>query len=322
MTQHRTYVPVVVVFSLLLAISAIDCNKNSENPVTPGSPATPLQPVTNLSAYSANAISVGLSWTASTDAGQGDCAGYRVKAEVSGTTVDSVLVSKSAAGCLITNLQEGIIYTFTVITEATPSSQTFQNSTGASIQWAPAKRLNTDGTVPVDVYEILSTVGGSGLQFFDNSSGFPHVFSIGVSGGHQHVIDVLLDTNSAGTIVMESAHLNPLLAGQANHTRFSTTDAFVDSLNVGQVAPPTAATYTQDLVTISPSNVATGRILYAVSNDTNYVRIFLQRDPSSGTLLWGSSPNRHVRVQLSYQGTPGVIYAKPSPHYTNTTPED
>jgi hypothetical protein len=161
------------------------------------------------------------------------------------------------------------------------------------------------------VYEIRSTLGGSGLQFFDGASGTPRVRSIGASAGFQQVIDALLDTVAGGVIVLESAHLNPFLQGQARRTKFSSIDASFDSLNVGQDAPPPTATYTLDRVTIGSGAVGAGKIFYAVGSDTNYVRILVQRDATSGTLLFNPAPNRRIRAQLSYQGRRGVIYAKP-----------
>jgi hypothetical protein len=44
--------------------------------------------------------------------------------------------------------------------------------------------------------------------------------------------------------------------------------------------------------------------------DDKYVRILIQRNPATGYLYYSTSPNRYVRVQLSYQSIAGNIYAK------------
>ena len=311
MSIQRQISLVATVVVCLLVVIFPGCTE--EEVVQMPSPAVPLSPVTNLRAYSANAITVGLTWTASADVGQADFVEHQITAMVGANTVSVVTAPKESTHTSVTNLIEGVIYTFEVVAVATPSSQTYVSSDTVDIQWAPARRLTMDGPIDIDVYEIASTVGGSGLQFFDAGSGGPQVLSIAASAGYQDIIDVLLDTTSSGVIILESAHLNPLLVGQARSTKFSSIEVPSDSLNVGQSEPPDLGTYDRDLVTIGSSAVATGKIFYAISADSNYVRILVKRDSASGTLLFGDSPNRRIRVELSYQGAAGVPFAKPKP---------
>jgi len=280
---------------------------------TPPGPSTALAAVTNLRAYSKNAITVGLTWTASTDAGNSDFQEYQITTKVGSTVAAASTVSKSETAREIMNLVEGVIYTFEVVGVASSTSQTYVNSDTVTIQWSPARRLDMEGAIDIEVYEIQSQLGGSGLQFYDAASGGPRVLSIAASQGFQQDIDVLLDTLVGGTIILESAHLNPLLVGQARATAFSSIDTPADSLNVGQQSPPDLSTYDRDYVVIGSGAVATGKIFYAISSDSNYVRILVERDPTSGTLLFDSSPDQVARAKLSYQGVAGVPFAKQRP---------
>jgi hypothetical protein len=309
MTKRPIFSALVLV-SVLIGLTMVGCNKD-ETTGPGGTASTKLAVVTNLRGYSASISSVGLTWTASTDAANGEALEYQIKTKIDTTTIQSTTASRAATSANITGLIEGTVYTFEVILKATSGAQTYVNSDPITVQWAPARRLTTQGTAPVDVYEIRSSAGGSGIQFFHAATGGPRVLSIASGSGYQGVIDALVDTTTAGVVVLESAHLNPLLVGQARSTKFSTVEGSADSLNIGQSAPPSAGTYTQDRVTVGDQAVAAGKIVYARTSDTNYVRILIKRDGTSGTLLFGASPNRRIRVELSYQGRPGVIYARP-----------
>lgn len=275
---------------------------------------TQLLSISNLRAYSKSSTEVGLIWTASPDTEIAD--EHRITV-TGGAAPLVVTVPINESRVVIGDLTEGIIYTFSVIIRTYTGS--YADSWPVSIQWSPARRLTTIGTSPIDVFEILSDSGArSGLQFYDPRSAGPRVLPIDTTAGSHQIIDVLLDTTTtapSGILILESAHLNPRLPGlaQARRTRFSTVESDADSLDVGQVTPPAAATYTRDVVTLDTGTVSSGKIFYAVSQDTNYVRIFVQRQGSSGTLFLGDRPNRRIRVHLSYQREPGVIFSRPSP---------
>jgi len=298
----------MAVFGLVLGL--IGCETADET-VTGSGSKTALAKPTNLRAYSASAISVGLTWTPSTDAAFADFLEYQITVKAGTSTVSTVSAPKNAASSIISGLIEGTVYTFQLVAKASSTSQNYMNSDSVTVQWAPARRLGTEGVIPIAIYEISSTAGGSGLQFFHAPTAGPRVLSISQSAGFQQVIDVLL-AGTGSNIVLKSAHLNPLLSGQARITKFSTIDTPSDTLDIGQASPPSTGTYTQDSVFIGAGAGATGKIFYAVSNDNNYVRIFVRRDQSSGTLLFGAAPDRRIVASLSYQGVAGVPFAKPT----------
>lgn len=306
------------VLFLVLAIAGASgvftsCNKE-ENSIT--YTQRPLAPPTNLRAYSRDGTSVGLLWTLSADTGKSN---DFLETRIRTYTPEGVLLSTSAVGPLVAetvvgSLDEGKVYTFEFTSVARANSQDYKDSDPVSIQWAAARRYTSEGTAPIEIYEIRSTTGNSGLQFFDRITGGPKTRPISVSGGAQQLIDVLVDTSISGDLILESAHRNPLLPSgtQGRRTRFSTTILEANTLNIGSSAPPAENTFIREFVTIGPENINNGRLLYAITSDSNYVRILLQRDDASGTLLFGSLPNRKIRVQLSYQITPRVIYSRPN----------
>lgn len=310
-----------VLFSALLVVAGFGlytgCNKEENSIVYT---QRPLAPPTNLKAYSRDGTSVGLTWTLSADTGKvNDFLETRIRT----ITPEGVFLSTTTAGplaaeAIVGSLDEGKIYTFEFTSVARSGSQDYKDSDPVTIRWAAARRYTTEGTVPIEIYEIRSSTGNSGLQFFDRVSGGPKTRPISVSGAAQQLIDVLVDTSISGDLIFESAHRNPLLPSgvQARRTRFSTSILEANSLNIGSSTPPPEDTYIREFVTIGPENINNGRLLYAITSDSNYVRILLQRDDASGTLLFGALPNRRIRVQLSYQITPKVIYARPNDQWS------
>lgn len=279
----------------------------------------PTVQVFDLQAYSKNATSVGLKWNLTADTSRAD---YKEIIEIQirvRTTPDNILlytlrVAKDVKEHVVEGLlDEGKIYTFEVVTVPSVTSTEYKESDPVSIRWAGARPLG-----PFDVFEIGSPTNASGLQFFDGGTLNGRVLSIG-PGLAQQVIDVLVDTNVSGNIILESAHRNPLREPgvPVRTTRFSTLELDASDLNVARSSPPDTTTYIRESVLIFPSQVQAGRILYAVTNDKNYVRILVQRNdaspptPGAGTLLFGSPPNRRVRLLLSYQTIPNNIYARP-----------
>jgi len=275
------------------------CNDTTTNPTR----RTPLNGVTNLKAYSAGTNSVGLEWTATSDTSTLDFLQHEIDVKFGSSSIISIAVPKLATSTTIAGLTEGAIYTFDVIVVASSNSQTYVNSNPTTIQWAPARR-----SPPVKMFEIASPVDSAGLEFLPNT---PHVLSAR-NTATQQIIDVLLDTSSAGNIILRSGDQNPFLVGQGRHTKFSTEVSNSDGLDFGRDLPPALGTYTQSSVTIPSTFVTSGVVFYAVSADNNYVRILIQRNVSS--LVVGSSPNRYIQIQISYQNIPGVPFAKLDGH--------
>jgi len=302
----KRIVPLLLVS--LLAFITVQCNKDENNPVTP--PVTTLKAPTNLRAYSASISSVGLLWDLSASESDTAFVNYALTVKNSlGSTVASQSITKGNPTTTVTGLTEGVIYTFVLRSAGTGGAL---SPDSASVVWSPARRLTTDSTngPPIQVYEFASTLGASGLQFYSVSSGSARVQSLNVSNPDRALSDVYVQTNNNGSISLSDLASSGL--GNPKNTRFSTTVRDATDLDDPMLAPPAIGTYT--LVTVPiPSTVATqAKILYAKSvTDNKYVRILLKMNLGTNLLYSGTSPNRYITVQLSYQDSTGNMYCRP-----------
>ncbi len=297
-----------ILFLMLVGVLFVSCNKE-ENTIIFSK--TKLAAVTNLRAFSYDGNSVALIWTRSTDSDKSDFLDVRITVKDGASEYLTRVVSKAFtdSALIVSNLNEGTVYTFEIVSRAGAGSQSFINSDPVSIRWASARRLN--GGAAIKVYEIASP-DSTGLQFFDGL-GVARVF--GNIPAFQGIIDVVVDSTASGIVIMKSGHLNRL-GGGLRRTKFSTFDTLVSTLNISRVTPPDPSTYTRDSIFIGPQSLTSGKMFYALTNDSNYVRILFERNPNPseltfGSLLFGTQPRRYLSVKLSYQITRGIIYAKP-----------
>jgi hypothetical protein len=93
-------------------------------------------------------------------------------------------------------------------------------------------------------------------------------------------------------------------------SRLSTVIDFVQSLDNPQSSPPDSLTYTGTSIQIPPTLLFTSAIFYFRTEDGNYGRMLLQRNPATGVLIWGFYPYRYLTLQISYQTTPDIPYSE------------
>ncbi len=302
-------------FLLLAAVVAVfvSCNKE-ENTLVYNK--AKLAGVQNLRAFSAGANSVAIIWSASPDTNKNEFTDVTVTAKIGNSVRASRTFSKTFgnATIVIDSLNEGSVYSFEVVSRASANSQNYADSDPVTVLWAPARRLN--GGSAVRVYEIAAP-DSNGLQFFDVISGAAHVFS-SRTPAYQPILDVVIDStaSASGIVIMKSAHLNRYGGGQ-RHTRFSTFDTLASDLDVARSAPPDPSSYARDSIFIRAERLTTGKVFYAMTEDSHYARILFERntnsppDPNWGSLLFGTQPRRYLSMKLSYQFSRGIIFAKP-----------
>lgn len=272
---------------------------------------TKLAGVPNLRAFSAGANSVGLIWSASPDTGLSDFVDIRVTAKIGAVEWSSRTLPKLTHNSFIIMdfLNEGTVYTFEVVCRASAASQNYTDSDPVRINWAPARRLNEAS--PVKVYEVAAG-DSNGFLLFDGIGG-PRVFNARLPA-YQPILDIVVDSTASGIVIMKSAHLNRF-GGGTRRTRFSTFDTLANTFDAARSAPPDPSTYTRDSIFVGPEIITSGRIYYVVTQDGNYARILLEKNSPSpsepGSLLFGQSPNRYIRIRVSYQTSSGIMYAKP-----------
>lgn len=300
MARQRIYPLLIIVLALL----SPSCNQSSDNPVE-STPAVVLNAPTNLRAYSASATSVGLQWTLSTSESSTDFINYALTVKDSlGSTAQSTSVAKGLAQTTVTGLNEGAIYTFVLRAAGTGGAL---SNDSASVVWSPARRYLTDSTggPPIAVYEMASSLGASGLQFY-SATGGAKTQSLSTHNVDRILSDVYVDTTTGGIALKNIA-----LLGYPRNTFFSTVMRDADNLDDPQLTPPAASTYSLNSVTFGDAAVAQQKIVYAKSvTDNKVVRILVLRNASSGKLINGVSPDRYLVLQISYQIVAGNPFAK------------
>ncbi|MBM2841733.1 MAG: Fibronectin type-III protein [Bacteroidetes bacterium] len=304
MTGRKHVVNAIVLFSFVFGTTWLGCKSDETTAPTPG--PTIVAP-TNLRAFSVGPTSVGLIWSLSTSEAEASFNNYVVRAkDPSGTISGTINVPKGTPNVTFTPLLEGIIYTFVIRSSGTGGTV---SSDSASVRWSPARRFLTDSTngPPIQVYELRSTLGASGLQFSSSSGAYARVRSLGTGNPDRFLCDIYIDSVGGGAICLK----NIALLGYPRNTFFSTDVRDALDLNDPQSAPPDTTSYQLNRINLPTTTVTQAKVLYARTSDNHYVRILVQKNLSTNLLYSGSGSDRYVVLQLSYQNTAGNWFAKP-----------
>ncbi len=301
-----------IALAIALAATAmvlVRCNKSEDNPVAPG--GVTLKAPANLRAFSASINSVGLQWDPSPSESDTAFVNYLLTVKNPlGALVASQYVAKGTFTTVVVSLTEGVLYTFVLRSTGTGGSL---SADSASVIWSPARRVTTDSLngPPIQVYEWASSAGASGLQFYSVASGAARTQSLKPSNPDRVLSDVFLQTNQDQSISLN----NMVSSGLANakNTVFSTAVYDAADLDDPQLTPPPISTYTLLAVPIPSATVSQAKILYAKSvTDNRFVRILVKKNPVTNLLYSGTSPNRYVTLQISYQDSAGNMYCRPT----------
>jgi len=286
--------------AVMFAITA--CEDNNNNPVNPtDKPAAP----TNLQATSKSNTSVLLRWTPSTSESNSNFDKYVLTVSGGVYPIQPFNINKGVSSVEVSNLIEGTIYTFAIVakfTDGTVSDDT------AKVQWSPATRFTRNqNEEPIRIYETASDFG-SGLVIFDPVGDGPK--SAKVSNGG--VWNLGLDTRN-GKLILASARLidynyniQPGVTEIAND--IYTVESLDDVFDSQALSSKGFAERSIDLTQFSSSFVIIVRFKQAGKTDYNYAKVLVKY--KNGSFLQGTSPNRYVEFEISYQKVAGVPYAK------------
>jgi len=274
----------------------------------------PLKPaaVTGLAATSGSANGVILTWEPSTSASvAGAFDGYELR--ISGADSGPLAPVKISAGTSlpysVTNLTEGQVYTFTVVSMYKNGVTSEANP---EVNWSPASRFTlTANDVVIRVYESASNAG-SGLDLYDAAEGGPMVLKVGAgsswnlglktnSGNIDFGSAVSLDYNYTGTPV-------ECQISDQYYDEYSSLDEIFSNvaLNLGSFAP--RVINLEDFESgSSQAFVMIVRTKEGSNADYNYAKVLVKK--VNGKFLQGNSPERYVECVVSYQKAPGVPYA-------------
>ncbi len=307
MTFARVWFAAIVT-AAVLHLAGCDANATDG-----GTPTTNLDPVSNLEAYSASVTSVGLVWTPSPAARTADMQDHQVRvlSVPAGTLLTTFTVAKTESSFVVTGLTEGTKYQFDVIVRPTSAATGKGNSSNASVIWSPARRLPTEaGGFPIKVFETASPSFPSGLIIFKGTAPLATSVQNPSPLSDTLLLDLYLKTETSSLVLLRSAHQ---YTGRVlpRITRFSSVTRNAASLNDPAVAPPDTTTYSSGNTSFSIDNssIATSKILFFKANDGNYGRLLVKRQ-SNGTLIGGTSPDRFLELEVSYQTTPYNPYSR------------
>lgn len=293
-----------------LAIVLNSCDTNSTNPTDNEKQPKP-QPISNLQATSIDTNTIKLMYDLSPSETNALFQDYQLV--VTPGTNPPVVITKGNNLVQLTNLDEGTIYTISIVARYTNDSV----STPVSIEWSPATRfeLNNNDAL-IRVYESASDLG-NGLRLFspapDNA---PRTYTVANGAnwdlglytkdsklvfGSATKIDYKYPTMPAPTQMLDEVFntnsLNELFDSNAMNAGAR------DSKYAETTFDLTSPTYTNNLV-FYVRKYEPGNTRY------NYAKVLVKKNPNGAGYLQGSSPNRYIEMQISYQKTPDVPFAK------------
>lgn len=275
-------------------------------------PGTDVKAPTALQAVSLSTTSVGLKWEASATAG----ATYSVKWLADGTT-DTMTQAATTTSYIATGLTAGKKYTFWVYAVSGTD-----RSTPATIEWAGARRYTTDQAAggQIRIYEKASVGNPSGLILKGGAR------AVSVATGQPNLGDVALafDVISSTQFDFGAAYA---LTQFANADKFdSTTYISTDSWLVPSLDQFYLNKSLETYINSTNGNISAFTFNNTVAANTgvafvvrhgnganrHYARVFVKAD-AQGNLVRGTAPNRYIEVEISYQETATIPYAKRAP---------
>lgn len=297
-------------FTLFLA--AMFIFSACEETTTPSEPVKPKpQPPTNLRATSLSETQIKLMWDASTSEADTNFLNYILEITSSaGGPLAPIELDKANKPYTVTGLVEGNIYTFKLYAK-------FKNGnlseTASQVSWSPATRFTTnDNDEVIKVYESASDFG-SGLDLFNPTSGKPRGLKV-ASGADW---DLGLYTTGGKLIFGSASELDynytgtPLVTDiSINYYDANSLDEIYDSeaLNATKHTYQALAVDLESDITVVKGVAFIVRKMEPGNDKFTYAKVLIKK--MNGQFLQGTADNRYVLVEISYQKTAGVPYAK------------
>ena len=273
-------------------------------------------PPSNILATSLNSQSVLIKFDISPSESENYFKDYKIRwNEINNTLAkDSMLVSKGKNPIVITGLTEGKIYEFSLISRFSDKSV----STQISVVWSPSSRFTENhNDALIRIYESNSNFG-AGLQIFSLADGAPRIRTV----ANGRYWDIALRTTDNKIIFGSATKIEyQFPTGQTPDPTYFYKDYFLansldelfDSRTMNDGERDNE--YSEKLFDITNIGGTGNLIFYARkyqpgNTKYNYAKIMIKRVNGSSHILQGSSPNRYVELEISYQKTPGLPYAK------------
>lgn len=301
----------------LAGFFVVGCNENPDDPGT-GNDDDTAAAASGLAAVSlAEVGAVGLAWEASTTTG----ATYKVSWKTSGST--AVLGTENVTGTStkITGLTAGTKYTFTVVASATGAV----DSDPVSIEWAPASRYTEDKTAGGIIRIYARSVVGKGSGIVIQSDGAYNALTAASQSDQAFgMIHLIADVGASGS--------NIRIGAPESFTDFAAVAKFRKDVQISDnyytLSPaigldgwysedPLTALFTTNNkgnFTIADQQTGGAGVAFAArwgtAGSERYARIFVLPGANGKLIQTDSGQDPFIEIQISYQPTAGVPYAK------------
>lgn len=275
---------------------------------------TPPNPPEKLEMSSLSASSVALRWTASHDTGM---ITYRVSwREANAVGGDSATIDAATNSAVASGLVAGRAYRFSVV-----ALRGGKASSPIGGIWSGAEHYTDDQGNAIRIYETASA-NGAGLTL-DPSKGGPKTVGVGSSNPNPGDVQLAIFTSSQEP---NSFEMGPAYA----FTEYKNADDFDPNTFVSEysyLAESLGSWYLPEGTSVDRIIPLNGNIraftFQVVQSGTSgqgfyvrtgtpgnyhYARVFIRN--SGGRLLQGTAPNRYVELEISYQLTPNLPFAK------------
>ncbi|MCX6155386.1 MAG: fibronectin type III domain-containing protein [Candidatus Kapabacteria bacterium] len=287
-----------ILLAVIVAISAFTACNDTSSPMT-----NPMEP-TNIMATSINESTVKLKWTASVSEKDTNFKGYILEiSSASGGPMTPMNILKSQNPISITNLTEGVVYTFSL---KSVTNDGMKSDMAASVNWAPARRFTTPS---IRVYEFQST-RGSGLELLNATDNAPKCLTVIDGDRWDLALDTRNDSNEVGSPKASGytdanyKFNNGKLAKDFTIYKVIDNVTSLDDIYDSQAIDKYADS-AQKMVNFTTKTK--GFVMLAKTQEGNFAKIFVK--DNSGVILQGTAKDRFIECEISYQKTKWVPYA-------------
>lgn len=299
-TMKITKLTLGSLLALAVGMGVVGCNEN------PTDSTVTVNPPSNAMAVSLSTTSVGLKWNKSTTS----AATYKISWQGLTTTTVAGSMTSNDSMATVTGLTAGQAYTFSIKAISGTDS-----SAATSVTWAPASVYTTS----VKLYEKSSSAP-SGL-IIDPAKGGPDAISVasGTFANVQFAVNFTADSFYVGPAYSftEFAHKNDFdrtVYVSSNSYVVSSLDTWYSNTSIDQLIDNTTGNVSAFGYKINNGfSQSQGFFikLTGVDGQPRYARVLLK---NQGNRLDASDANgRYVQVEVSYQLTPNLPYAKIAP---------
>lgn len=277
----------------LLLISALifaSC-EDSNDPVVPD--VKDVNPPTNLMANAKDDSTIVIKFTPSISR---DSSNFKDYVLYISPGTDKKVIDKSSNMITITGLNSGTIYTFEVAARNTKEKE----SAKASVSWATATRFNN-----IRLYETDSDFG-SGLELFNSETQKPANYKIADSDKWDLALDTRNDSYDFGSPFLTSYDI----PSPRRTLVYIPNDSWTGVNSLDDVFDTEVLNPNEEQL-INFTTVTKGFVIAVKTEDNHFAKVFVKA--VDGKILQGTANNRYIEVDISYQKTANIPYAKVKP---------